>query len=52
MNTDFQDTKYKELTKKSLKYTKITIYILEYQVVMGARNKNLNFLQGHQPLAV
>jgi len=33
------------------KYTKITIYILEYQIVMGEININLDFLQDHQDLS-
>jgi len=37
--------------QKSTKYTKITIYILEYQIVMGVRNINLDFLQDHQDLS-
>jgi len=34
--------------QKSTKYTKIAIYILEYQMVMDVRNINLDFLQDHQ----
>ena len=37
--------------QKSTKYTKITIYILEYQIVLGVRNINLDFLQDHQDLS-
>jgi hypothetical protein len=29
--------------KKGTKYTKIMIYILEYQIVMGVKNTNLDF---------
>ena len=34
----------KNLTGQA-KYTKIIIYILEYQIVMGVKNINLDFLQ-------
>ena len=38
----------KNLTGQA-KYTKIIVYILEYQIVMGVKNINLDFLQDHHP---